>query len=123
MSDIRVLVVDDEEDMRALVRATIELADGGVTVEEAESGESAIAKWRQARPEVIVLDHRMPGFNGLETAERILAEHPEQAVVLFTAFLDRRVQARARALGIRCLSKNDLRRLPSLLEGVDTARD
>src|SRR5205814_6018350 len=100
--------------MRALVRATIEVANEGLSVaDEAVDGEEAIAKWRHERPEAIVLDQRMPGPTGLQTAERILAEDPDQAIVLFTAFPDRDVVAAAARLGVRaCLSKNDLRRLP-----------
>ena len=70
----RVLIVDDEEDMRALVRATIELAGPDVAVDEAVSGADAIARLEADQPEVVVLDHRMPGFSGLETAKRILAQ-------------------------------------------------
>jgi CheY-like chemotaxis protein len=117
MAHIRVLVVDDEEDMRALVRATIELAGSDVSVEEAGSGADAIARLQRERPEVIVLDHRMPGFTGLETARRILAEHPEQHVLLFTAYPDKRIKAEADAAGVRAtLSKNDLRRLPAIID-------
>ena len=71
MPEIRVLIVDDEEDMRALVRATIELAGPDVAIDEAVSGADAIARLEADRPEVVVLDHRMPGFSGLETAKRI----------------------------------------------------
>src|SRR5205823_10373712 len=61
VSDMRVLIVDDEEDMRALVRATIEVANAGLSVAgEAASGEAAVSTWREERPEVVVLDQRMP---------------------------------------------------------------
>jgi len=116
MAEIRVLIVDDEEDMRALVRATIELAGPDVAIDEAVSGADAIARLEADRPEVVVLDHRMPGFSGLETAKRILAQHPTQHVVLFTAYPDRALLTQAEAIGVRaCLSKNDLRRLPGLI--------
>lgn len=115
--DVRVLVVDDEEDMRALVAVTINLADAGVlVVSEAVDGADALAKWRDVDPDVIVLDQRMPTMTGLEAAKRILAEKPDQAVVLLTAWPDRQVQAAAARLGIKaCVSKNDLRLLPRLL--------
>src|SRR3954452_6740164 len=75
VSEMRVLIVDDEEDMRALVRATIEIANEGLTVAaEAPDGETAVDLVRTEHPEVVVLDHRMPGTSGLETARRILAE-------------------------------------------------
>ena len=117
MSDLRVLIVDDEEDMRALVRATIEIADEGLSVAaEATDGEDAVSKWRAERPEVVVMDQRMPGVSGLETAERILAEHPEQAIVLFSSYLDPDITRAAARLGIRtCLPKDDIRQLPDVL--------
>ena len=117
MSEMRVLIVDDEEDMRALVRATIELANEGLTVAaEAADGETAVSIVREQRPEVVVIDQRMPGVTGVEAAERILAEEPGQAILLFTAFVDPDVVAAARRVGIRhCLSKSDIRRLPHAL--------
>lgn len=119
-ADVRVLVVDDEEDMRALVRATIDVADNQLFVtSEAVDGADAVAKWREAAPDVIVLDERMPTMTGLEAAKHILAEDPDQAVVLLTAWPDRRVQGAAQRLGIRaCISKDDLRLLPALLRAI-----
>jgi DNA-binding NarL/FixJ family response regulator len=122
MAGTRILIVDDEEDMRALVRATIEIANKGLEVSgEAADGEAAIAQWRADRPEVIVLDQRMPGATGLETAQQILAEHPEQAIVLFTAFLDDAIRRSARRLGISVLAKQDIQRLPQALWDLEAS--
>jgi YesN/AraC family two-component response regulator len=117
MSDIRVLIVDDEDDMRALVSATIEMAHEGLSVAgEAADGAEAIAMWRAQRPEVVVLDERMPGQSGIQIAERILAEDPDQAIVLFTAYPDPELFASATRLGVRvCLAKPDIRRLPDAI--------
>ena len=117
MSEVRVLIVDDEDDMRALVRATIEIANQGLAVAgEADDGDTAVRAWREERPEVVVMDQRMPGKSGLETAKRILAERPEQAIVLFSSYLDGEVTAEAARVGIRtCLSKNDIKQLPEVL--------
>ena len=121
MSEMRVLIVDDEEDMRALVRATIEIANDGLTVAaEAPDGETAMNLVRSERPEVVVIDHRMPGSTGLDTARRILAEHPDQAIVLFSSYLDRDVLLTAERLGIRvCLAKDDIRHLPDVIWGTE----
>ena len=56
---MKILLVDDEPALRELLRATFEGAD--VTVDEAESGLEAEARIRRRRPDVIVLDLRMPG--------------------------------------------------------------
>ncbi|HEX8003855.1 MAG TPA: response regulator transcription factor [Mycobacteriales bacterium] len=113
----RALIVDDEEDMRFLVRAVIEAANHGLSVSgEAADGAEAIERWRAERPEVVVLDHRMPDMTGLEVAERILAEHPEQSIVLFSAYLDEDTMDAARRLGVdACLAKTDYGRLPETL--------
>ena len=123
MSEMRVLIVDDEDDMRALVRATIEIANKGLTVAgEASDGETAMSFVRETRPEVVVLDHRMPGATGLETAQRILAEHPDQAIVLFSSYLDREVLVKAERLGVRvCLAKDDIRQLPDVIWSTESS--
>ena len=114
---MRTLIVDDEEDMRLLVRAVIEAANHGLeVVGEAADGGSAIERWREDRPEVIVLDQRMPGMTGLEVAERILSEHPEQRIILFSSYLDPAMTEAAGRIGIgACLAKSDFSLLPETL--------
>lgn len=113
----RALIVDDEEDMRFLVRTVIEAANHGLAVAgEAADGDQAIERWRSERPEVIVLDQRMPGMTGIETAERILAESPDQRIILFSAYLDAETTAEASRVGIHlCMPKSDYTRLPEAL--------
>lgn len=113
----RTLIVDDEEDMRFLVRAIIEAANHGLEVSgEAADGPQSIERWRTDRPDVIVLDQRMPGMTGLEVAEAILAEHPGQQIILFSAYLDEEMIAAAQRLGIEeCLAKSDYTQLPEAL--------
>ena len=113
MGAVRVLIVDDEDDMRALLRNLIEIANDGLSVAaEAADGDQALRCWREAEPDVVVLDQRMPGLSGLETAERILAELPSQMIVLFTAYADEKVKAAADRIGVRaCVPKDDARKL------------
>jgi len=112
-----VLVVDDESDMRLLVEAVIERANEGLeVVGVATTGAEAIEQWREVDPDVILLDHQMPDMTGLETAEQILDERPDQRIILFSAFLDAGIRARAEELGIQaCLPKTDLSRIPEAL--------
>src|SRR6476661_5533372 len=104
---LRALIVDDDNDMRFLVRMTIEAANHGLTVAgEAANGSEAIASIGLDRPGVVVLDNRMPGMSGLETAAAILKADPDQAIVLFSAYLDAETVIEARQLGVRsCLAK------------------
>src|SRR6476469_7991278 len=103
--------------MRALLRSSIEIAHEGLRVAgEAVDGEDAVAQWREKRPQIVVLDQRMPGATGLEVAERILAEHPEQAIILFSAYLDPDILDKAKELGISaCMSKREISRVPEAL--------
>jgi len=121
--ELRVLIVDDEDDMRALARATIEMANHGLSVlAEAGDADEGLDRWRAQQPEVVVLDQRMPGRTGLDLAEQILEEDPSQVIVLYSAYLDERLRAAAKRVGIRaCLDKDDHRRLPDLLRAVNPA--
>ena len=114
---LRALIVDDDNDMRFLVRMTIEAANHGLAVSgEAASGSEAIDAIQDDRPGVVVLDNRMPGMSGLETAEKILEADPDQNIILFSAYLDADTVERAQQLGVRtCLAKTDVERLPEEL--------
>jgi len=111
VANIRVLIVDDEDDMRALLRNAIELANEGLVIAgEAADGAEALERYREEQPEIVLLDHRMPGLSGLATAERILAETPTQTIVLFTAYMDDAIKRAAERMGVRaCVSKSDYR--------------
>jgi CheY-like chemotaxis protein len=69
---MKILLVDDEPALRELLRATFEGAD--VSVDEAESGLEAEARIRRRRPDVIVLDLRMPVMDGVELCKRLKAD-------------------------------------------------
>ena len=111
------LIVDDEEDIRLLVRAVIRRANEGLeVVGEAATGEEAVERWREARPDIVLLDYRLPDITGIEAAERILAEHPQQSIILFSAFLDPDTVRRATEVGVRaCIDKGQVNRIPEAL--------
>jgi CheY-like chemotaxis protein len=121
------LIVDDELDMRMLVRLVIEMANDGLTiVGEAADGAEALQVWRELDgppvPDVVILDNRMPELSGLEVASEIMAERPGQLIVLYSAFLDDTVRARAAELGVAlCVSKHELERLPTLIREITAA--
>lgn len=122
-----ILVVDDEVDMRILVRVVVELANHGLTiVGEAADGQEALDTWRALdgppEPDVIILDNRMPHLSGIEVAERMLRERPQQLIVLYSAFLDDELRASAEATGIAvCVTKEHLARLPEIIWQLTTA--
>lgn len=112
---VRALVVDDDEDMRALVANVIAMANQGLeVVGEADGGEEAVRRWRELRPDVIVLDQRMPGLTGVQVAERILAEDPDQRIILFSAYVDDVLTGEALEAGVcSVLDKDRYRDLPA----------
>jgi DNA-binding NarL/FixJ family response regulator len=113
---VSTLIVDDNADMRRLVRLLVDLAEGIDVVAEAADAREAIDQWRAHRPDVVVLDYRLPDRNGLDVAEQILAEAPETAIVMFSAFLDDIAIDRAERLGVReVIPKDQVRRLPGLV--------
>lgn len=82
---LRVLIADDDRDIRLLMRLILE-DDGRVSVVgEAEDGTDAVEQARRLRPGGVVLDLNMPGLNGSQAAEAILAVAPATAVVIFTS--------------------------------------
>lgn len=84
---VKVLIVDDSDDLRDLLRRHFERAGCDVTV--AESAESAILSYYEAAaPELAVIDLILPGMNGWALTERIQADHPDCAVAI-TSVLDR----------------------------------
>src|SRR4051794_9098185 len=109
---LTILVVDDAPDMRFLARAVLESA-GIQVVAEAADGQEALERFRELDPPpiptVILLDNQMPRLTGVEAAEQILAEAPDQLIVLFSAYLSDGVIADAKRLGVAaCVSKTDV---------------
>lgn len=95
---VRVVVAEDE----ALIRLDLVemLAEAGYeVVGQAATGEAAVELVGRVRPDVALLDIRMPVMDGLAAAQAILAEH-RCAVVMLTAFSDRDLVARARDAGV-----------------------
>jgi putative two-component system response regulator len=75
---MKILLVDDEPSLRELLRATFEGAD--VSVDEASSGQEAEERIRRRRPDVVVLDLRMPGMDGTELCKRLQADPKTQSI-------------------------------------------
>lgn len=96
---IRVLLADDTDDVRAILRATL-TADGRfVVVGEARNGAEAVEMAGAARPDVVLLDLAMPVMDGLEAAPKILEHSPRSKIVVLSGFEAERMAERARAAG------------------------
>ncbi|MFZ6004435.1 MAG: response regulator transcription factor [Actinomycetota bacterium] len=106
---IRVLIVDDEPDLRVLLRTMLSIDQRFEIVGEAADGVEGLELFEVLRPDVLVLDQRMPALEGLEVAAQVLAEDPDQTVLLMSAFLNDSIIAEAATLGVRgVISKQNL---------------
>ena len=94
----RILIAEDETIIRLDLRALLEAA-GFEVCGEARDGEEAVALARSERPDVAVLDVKMPKLDGIEAARRILAERPIP-VVMLTAFDQQELVSRAVEAGV-----------------------
>lgn len=80
----RILVIDDEENIRLLYKE--ELSDEGYDVVVASSAEGAMALIDEQRPDLITLDIRMPGVDGIEFLRLLREKHRDLPVVIVTAY-------------------------------------
>src|SRR5712691_9433447 len=102
MSDeITCLIVDDHEVVREGVRLSLSRCPHIRVVGEASDGESAISLVERRKPNVVLMDIRMPGMDGLEATREIMDKVPGTSVLMFTAFSERSLLAR----GLECGAK------------------
>jgi DNA-binding NarL/FixJ family response regulator len=79
---VQVLVVDDQERFRAVLRELVDGLDGMAVAGEASSGEGALEAAAHLRPQLVLMDLRMPGIGGIEATRRLVAAHPDTVVLL-----------------------------------------
>lgn len=86
MAELTVLLVDDERLVRAGLRLLLDGSDGIRIVGEAADGEQALTEFARERPDVVLMDVRMPRMNGIQAAAGILADAPDAKIVMLTTF-------------------------------------
>jgi len=110
---IRVLIVDDQELIREGLRTLLELEGGIQIVGEAADGAGGVAAFASKSPDLVLMDIRMPGMDGVEATRRIRAANPEAKILILTTFDEDRlvfdaIRAGARGYLLKDLSGSEL---------------
>ena len=88
MRPIRLLLVDDHKLFRQGMRRLLELDDGVEVVGEADTGERALVEVKSKRPDVVLMDIRIPGVDGVEATRRIKQDFPHVGVIMLTSYAE-----------------------------------
>ncbi len=110
---LRILLVDDHEVVRLGLKALLSRQENFKVVAEAATGEEAVEKTREFRPDVVVMDIRLPGKSGIEATQEIVAEHPDTKVIILTSYADddllfEAINAGASGYVLKQIGSNDL---------------
>lgn len=97
---IRVVIADDHPHVRSALRHVLELESDFVVVGEAEDGTQAVDQVVMTRPDLVILDYRMPHLDGVQVARRLQRVMPTTAMVMLTSEDDPRVRALAEDAGV-----------------------
>ena len=85
---IRVLIVDDQKLMRAGLRTLLELEEDMLVVGEAGDGKTAVSRYAELQPDVVLMDIRMPIMDGVAATQTLCQQWPEARVLILTTFDD-----------------------------------
>jgi two-component system response regulator DevR len=86
--DLRILLVDDHEVVRLGLKALLSRHDRFEVIGEAGTADEALAKARVHKPDVVVMDVRLPGRSGIDATREIVAALPETKVIILTSYAD-----------------------------------
>jgi CheY-like chemotaxis protein len=100
VSSPRILIVDDQRQVRRMLRLSLELSGREYEVVEAKSGEEAMQVLSEAAVALVVTDLRLPGISGLELLEEVKRDNPQAAAILITGHPTDEVRTRAESLGV-----------------------
>lgn len=107
----RIVVVDNDPGALDLVATDLRL-EGHDIIGTATDGDAGFTLVTELRPDVLVIDHRMPpGPWGMDVAERVVRSHPTTTIVLYTNYQSAELVSRSERAGIRLVPKGNLRTL------------
>jgi DNA-binding NarL/FixJ family response regulator len=100
-NEITTLIVDDHEVVREGLRLSLSRAPHIRVIGEAADGEAAVELTERRKPNVVIMDVRMPGMDGLEATKILTERVPESAVLIFTAYSERSLLSRGLESGAK----------------------
>jgi DNA-binding NarL/FixJ family response regulator len=104
---VRILLADDHTVVRNGLRLILERQPSFEVIGEASDGRAVLELAAEKLPDVVVMDIGMPGLNGIEAARRIIANHPETAVVILSMHADEGYVIRALKAGVKAYLLKD----------------
>ena len=112
---IRLLIIDDHEMVREGLKAILIAEPDFSIIGEAANAEQALELIERLRPDIALLDIRLPGVSGIEVCRTMTERYPETAVIILTTFTDENlvaqcVQAGARGFIVKDIERFDLKR-------------
>ncbi len=99
MTPRQVVLAEDEALIRLDLKEMLE-EEGFSVVGEASDGEAAVRLARERTPDLVIMDVKMPGMDGLTAAKEIRQRDPAQAIIIYTAYLDPQLEKEAREAGV-----------------------
>ncbi len=112
-----ILIADDKPQIRRIIRSMLEAHPGWEVCAEAEDGVQAVARAKQCKPDLILLDLAMPEMNGFEAAREISSALPGTPILLNTLYASPQVEKEAEKVGVLgVISKSEQYRLIPAIE-------
>jgi DNA-binding NarL/FixJ family response regulator len=107
MSKLGILIADDAEEVRRDLRTILQLAPDLLVLGEAINGIEAVAMAESLRPDIVLMDLRMPGIDGLEAAEQIKKRDLAKGVIMLTIYGQQENRTRAANVGVDLFIEKD----------------
>ena len=119
MGKKKIIIIDDDELITMSLKMILQADNEFEVVAEGHDGSEALTLYEEMKPDIILMDIRMPKMNGLEAAKEVLVKHKEAVILLLTTFSDEEYIVQALKIGVRgYLLKQDYKALPESLRAA-----